>query len=82
MVPPELAFIPADPSPLGPDGPLQPVAIATNSGRRARVAVAGVFTGCLQPLRSMVHDGYLYVAYTTNKEDVEYTRVPLSSLTP
>lgn len=30
--------------------------------------------------KSMVHDGYLYVAYSVNKEDVEYTRVPLSSL--
>lgn len=30
--------------------------------------------------KSMVYDGYLYVAYATNKEDVQYTRVPLSSL--
>ena len=30
--------------------------------------------------KSMVHDGYLYVAYATNKEDVEYTRVPISKL--
>jgi predicted neuraminidase len=30
--------------------------------------------------KSMVWQGYLYVSYTTNKEDVEYTRVPLSSL--
>jgi hypothetical protein len=30
--------------------------------------------------KSMVHDGYLYVAYSVNKEDVEYTRVPLTSL--
>lgn len=30
--------------------------------------------------KSMVHDGYLYVAYATNKEDVEYTRVPISQL--
>ncbi|WMI69082.1 sialidase family protein [Mangrovimonas sp. YM274] len=30
--------------------------------------------------KSMVHDGYLYVSYTTNKEDVEFTRIPLDSL--
>jgi hypothetical protein len=30
--------------------------------------------------KSMVWQGCLYVSYTTNKEDVEYTRVPLSSL--
>ena len=27
----------------------------------------------------MVHGDYLYVSYSTNKEDVEYTRIPLSS---
>lgn len=27
--------------------------------------------------KSLVHDGWLYVAYTTNKEDVQVTRVPL-----
>lgn len=31
--------------------------------------------------KSMVAGGYLYVAYATNKEDVELTRVPLVSLT-
>lgn len=30
--------------------------------------------------KSFLDDNYLYVSYTTNKEDVEYTRVPLSSL--
>lgn len=30
--------------------------------------------------KSMVWQDYLYVAYAKNKEDVEYTRVPLSSL--
>ena len=30
--------------------------------------------------KSMVHDGFLYVGYSVNKEDVEYTRVPLTSL--
>jgi len=30
--------------------------------------------------KSMVWNGYLYVGYSTNKEDVEYTRVPLTSL--
>jgi hypothetical protein len=27
-----------------------------------------------------VWNGYLYVGYATNKEDVEYTRVPVASL--
>ncbi len=30
--------------------------------------------------KSIVHNGYLYAAYTTNKELVEITRVPLESL--
>ena len=30
--------------------------------------------------KSMVAGNFLYVAYTTNKEDVEYTRIPLDSL--
>jgi hypothetical protein len=30
--------------------------------------------------KSMVWQGSLYVAYSTNKEDVEYTRVPLTAL--
>lgn len=30
--------------------------------------------------KSMLWDGFLYVSYATNKEDVEYTRVPLPSL--
>ncbi|WP_297097620.1 exo-alpha-sialidase [uncultured Draconibacterium sp.] len=30
--------------------------------------------------KSMIWQGALYVAYATNKEDVEYTRVPLESL--
>ncbi|MBO9701749.1 MAG: exo-alpha-sialidase [Sporocytophaga sp.] len=30
--------------------------------------------------KSTVWNGYLYAAYSTNKEDVEYTRIPLSSL--
>jgi hypothetical protein len=30
--------------------------------------------------KSMVHQGFLYVAYATNKEDVEFTRVPLGGL--
>lgn len=35
---------------------------------------------CYSYPKSMVYDGYIYVAYATNKEDVEYTRVPLSSI--
>jgi hypothetical protein len=31
--------------------------------------------------KSMVWQGYLYITYATNKEDVEYTRVPITSLT-
>lgn len=30
--------------------------------------------------KAMIHNGYLYVSYATNKEDVEYTRIPLSSI--
>lgn len=30
--------------------------------------------------KSFIEENYLYVSYTTNKEDVEYTKVPLSSL--
>jgi hypothetical protein len=30
--------------------------------------------------KSMIWQDYLYVSYSTNKEDVEYTRVPLASL--
>ncbi|URZ18470.1 sialidase family protein [Clostridium felsineum] len=30
--------------------------------------------------KSMVYNGYLYVSYSTNKEDVQFTRIPLSSL--
>ena len=30
--------------------------------------------------KSMVYNGYLYVSYATNKEDVQYTRIPLSSI--
>ncbi len=29
---------------------------------------------------SVIHDGYLWISYATNKEDVEVTRIPLSSL--
>lgn len=32
--------------------------------------------------KSMVWNGYLYVAYTTNKEDVDYTRLPVSAIYP
>jgi hypothetical protein len=32
--------------------------------------------------KSMVHDDHLYVSYATNKEDAEYTRIPLTSLVP
>lgn len=30
--------------------------------------------------KSMVWQGYLYAAYATNKEDVQYTRIPLTSI--
>ena len=30
--------------------------------------------------KSIIWKNHLYVSYTTNKEDVEYTKVPLSSL--
>lgn len=32
--------------------------------------------------KSLVWNGYLYVSYTTNKEDVEYTRVRLNAMYP
>lgn len=35
---------------------------------------------CYSYPKSMVAGDYLYVAYATNKEDVEYTRVPLASI--
>lgn len=30
--------------------------------------------------KSVLWDNYLYVAYATNKEDIELTRIPLTSL--
>lgn len=30
--------------------------------------------------KSIVWDGYLYVSYATNKEDIEISRIPLTSL--
>jgi len=30
--------------------------------------------------KSLVADGYLYVAYALNKEDVQYTKIPLNSI--
>ena len=36
-------------------------------------------TGYCYP-KALVHGDYLYVSYSTNKEDVEYTRIPLSSI--
>ncbi len=30
--------------------------------------------------KAMIYDDYLYVSYATNKEDVEFTRIPVSSL--
>jgi hypothetical protein len=46
---------------------------------------AQIYTGTAKTLgysypKSLVWNGYLYAAYSTNKEDVEYTRIPLSSL--
>ena len=35
---------------------------------------------CYSYPKSMIAGEYLYVAYATNKEDVEYTRVPLASI--
>ncbi|MBN1309744.1 MAG: exo-alpha-sialidase [Chitinispirillaceae bacterium] len=36
-------------------------------------------TGYSYP-KSVVWEGFLYVSYATNKEDVEYTRIPLNSI--
>jgi len=46
---------------------------------------AQLYTGTAKTLgysypKSTVWNGYLYAAYSTNKEDVEFTRIPLSSL--
>ena len=30
--------------------------------------------------KSVIWNNYLYVAYATNKEDVEFTRIPIESL--
>lgn len=30
--------------------------------------------------KAMVHGGYLYVSYSTNKDDAQYTRIPVSSI--
>ena len=30
--------------------------------------------------KALVHDGYLYVSYATNKDDAQYTRVPISNI--
>ena len=30
--------------------------------------------------KAFVHNGWLYVSYSTNKEDVEYTRVPINAI--
>ena len=29
----------------------------------------------------MVHNGYLYVSYSTNKEAAQYTRIPINQIT-
>ena len=31
--------------------------------------------------KSMVHNGYLYVSYSTNKEAAQYTRIPINQIT-
>ena len=31
--------------------------------------------------KALVHDGYLYVSYSTNKDDAQYTRVPINNIT-
>ena len=30
--------------------------------------------------KALVHDGWLYVSYSTNKDDAQYTRVPISNI--
>ena len=30
--------------------------------------------------KSLVHDGFLYVSYATNKERIELTRIPVEAL--
>ncbi len=31
--------------------------------------------------KALVHNGYLYVSYSTNKDDAQYTRVPINNIT-
>lgn len=31
--------------------------------------------------KALVHDGWLYVSYSTNKDDAQYTRVPVNNIT-
>ncbi|MFT4089140.1 MAG: exo-alpha-sialidase [Asticcacaulis sp.] len=71
-----------------------PLAITTGDGRCFNDSYLLRGAGDLQPLRtegkykrpgyhypkSVVWGAYLYVGYATNKEDVQVTRVPLSSL--
>lgn len=51
--------------------------VDTTGGIQNREGSAG--SGYCYP-KAMVHGDYLYVSYSTNKEDVEYTRIPLSSI--
>ncbi len=51
--------------------------VDTTGGIQDRRGSAG--SGYCYP-KAMVHGNYLYVSYSTNKEDVEYTRIPLSSI--
>ena len=51
--------------------------VDTTGGIQNRIGSAG--SGYCYP-KAMVHGDYLYVSYSTNKEDVEYTRIPLSSI--
>ena len=51
--------------------------VDTTGGIQDRRGSAG--SGYCYP-KAMVHGDYLYVSYSTNKEDVEYTRIPLSSI--
>lgn len=52
-------------------------AVDPTGGIQDREETAG--SGYVYP-KAMVHGDYLYVSYSTNKEDVEYTRIPLSSI--
>lgn len=83
-------------NPIAQKSPRAPLAITLsadgelfNKAYLLRAAGAGLqvqrFSGKSKGLgysypKSIVHNGYFYASYSTNKEDVQFTRIPLTSL--